>query len=136
MKSWQTQLISGAVGVFLLDQASKYLAMSLGMEVVINEGISFGWRPAGEWLFLALAFVLGGAVALSWRYWSRAPIATGFFLGGITANLTDRLVFGGVRDWLPIPLTGLYNNLADWGITIAVLLVLYELYRTQKNTAV
>ena len=110
--------------------------MTLGMAVVINTGVSFGWRPAGEWLFLALAFVLGAGVALSWRYWSRAPIATGFFLGGITANLTDRFVFGGVRDWLPIPLTGLYNNLADWGITIAVLLVLYELYRTQKKTAV
>ena len=48
MQRWQIQLISATVAVFLLDQTSKYLAMTLGMAVVINTGVSFGWRPAGE----------------------------------------------------------------------------------------
>lgn len=36
------------------------------------------------------------------------------------SNLLDRLVYGGVRDWLTVPVLGLKNNLADWAIVGAI----------------
>jgi lipoprotein signal peptidase len=34
--------------------------------------------------------------------------------------MLDRLINGGVRDWLVVPVLGLRNNLADWAIIIAI----------------
>jgi len=121
---WQWMVAIVALSVFFLDQFSKYVAQASGLPVVINTGISFGWRPAGEWLTIGLLVVASLFATTTYRYWRRAPLAAGLFLGGTCANIFDRLVFGGVRDWLPVPLLGLYNNVADWGIAIAVLLLM------------
>lgn len=61
-------------------------------------------------------------------------LATGLLLGGIWGNVFDRIFVGGVRDWLPVPgyelffgLT-LYNNLADWFLTLGCILWIYLLF--------
>ncbi|MBP7876213.1 signal peptidase II [Candidatus Woesebacteria bacterium] len=130
---WQWTVALSALFAFLLDQISKTVFISSQGRMLINEGVSFGWRPAGEWLPIGLVVLIFFVAAASFRYWSRAPLATGLFLGGVLANLTDRLIFGGVRDWLPIPLIGLYNNLADWAIAAATILLLYAVIRNEKK---
>ncbi len=130
---WQWTVALSALFSFFLDQISKKMVISSQGRVLINEGVSFGWRPAGEWLPLGLVVLVCFVAAASFRYWSRAPLATGLFLGGVFANLSDRLFYGGVRDWLPIPLIGLYNNLADWAIAGATILLLYAVIRNEKK---
>jgi lipoprotein signal peptidase len=61
-------------------------------------------------------------------------LSLGLILGGIWANVFDRVLLGGVRDWLPIPFTelllgvSLYNNLADWFLFIGCLIWIYLLF--------
>ncbi len=128
----QRTVSSLVVGVVLLDQFSKYVVATEGGIVVINQGISFGWRPAGEWLTIGLLAVVGLLLILAQRYWRRAPNTSGLFFGGVFSNLLDRFFFGGVRDWLPLPGLGLYNNLADWAIAMAVILLIYQALRTDS----
>lgn len=133
VKSWQKMVISVAGGVFFLDQFSKILAAAIDIPIYVNEGVSFGWRPAGEWLTMGLALFVGFLAVTTYRYWRRAPLITGLFLGGVLANLLDRVLYGGIRDWLLIPFVGLYNNLADWAIAMAVLLLVHGVMPTSSR---
>lgn len=121
---WQRVVLITTVSIFILDQGSKYLVTQHGSPIVINQGISFGWLGEGKWLTLGLVVLICLGIGGTYRYWQRAPLAVGLFLGGVMANMSDRFIFGGVRDWLPIPLLGLYNNLADWAILLAVFLLI------------
>lgn len=132
VKSWQKIVAAASVAVLIIDQISKFLITAMGWPIVLNAGISFGWRPAGEWLTISLLVLIGLVVALSYRYWSRAPYATGLFLGGIASNMADRIIFGGVRDWLPVPLISLTNNLADWAIALSVSILIYQSFISTK----
>jgi lipoprotein signal peptidase len=69
-----------------------------------------------------------------------SEVATGMLLGGIWGNVLDRIFVGGVRDWLPVPgyelffgLT-LYNNLADWFLTVGCILWIYLLFFKIKTS--
>ena len=126
--SWQVKVAVVSCVVFVLDQVSKFGAQLAGWPMVLNSGVSFGWRPAGEWLTLGLVVLVGVGVAVSWQQYHRAPIISGLFLGGVLANLTDRIFLGGVRDWLALPFTGLYNNVADWAIALAVIIALQRIF--------
>ncbi len=39
------------------------------------------------------------------------------------SNIVDRLVLGGVRDFLPLPFVDMKNNLADWFIVGSLLYI-------------
>ncbi len=106
----------------LLDQLSKYFFSRF---VSLNYGVAFGigWFESFGWL--GLLFIFGLVLALSSRSVNRYPVCFGLFYAGAVSNLVDRLIFGGVRDFLPLPF-GLTNNLADWaigmGLTYVVIL--------------
>lgn len=57
------------------------------------------------------------------------------FLGGALSNIADRLWLGGVRDWLVIPGTRLYNNLADYAIAVAVIWLILIFWREPRVSA-
>jgi lipoprotein signal peptidase len=113
--------------ILLLDQLSKYFAQSQGW-VIINPGISFGvgetWPTAVKGM--ALGMVILGMGWLTYlqlqrqqtRYFS---CGMSLFWSGVIGNLLDRIMVGGVRDWLPLPLTSLHNNVADYAIFIGSL---------------
>lgn len=67
-----------------------------------------------------------------WR--NMQGIFTGLFIGGAVSNIIDRIYFGGVRDWFPIPFVGLRNNLADWAIFLAVFLSVVQLASRKGKT--
>jgi len=46
-------------------------------------------------------------------------------LGGIL-NLGERLIFGTVNDYWPIPFTGIYNNINDYLIFIGGIMVVWK----------
>ena len=125
---WQIKLAVAVVVVLVADQVSKWAAEVVDWPMVLNSGVAFGWRPAGEWLTFGLVALVGVGAAASWQQYRRAPIISGLFLGGVLSNLTDRIFFGGVRDWLALPFTGLYNNIADWAIALAVIIALQRIF--------
>jgi len=118
------------VGVILIDQVSKWLASREGV-VSLNTGVSFGWfqNLPIPLLIAVLGLVLGGGVWLAKNHFKDQPLALGLLIGGGLSNLLDRLLLGGVRDWLAIPGTRLYNNLADYAIGLAVVLLLWYAWK-------
>lgn len=137
---WKKQNWWMFCGLVLLDQVSKAWA-SRQNTVVFNPGISFGIfaeLPS----FILTGVILGLAVAAGWwwyKNWSDFHLATTLFWSGAVSNLFDRVIWGAVRDWLPLPLPlqlASKNNLADWFITFGVVLLVYQLVRTSEQNKV
>lgn len=121
-------------GVLLLDQLSKYWAAGADL-VVLNTGISFGFLDGSLaiWvLFIALA-VVGGFYVVRAGLYQQFPVLYGMIAGGAVSNALDRLVLGGVQDWLPVPGFALRNNIADWVIVIGLCLTLVLEYTRGKK---
>jgi lipoprotein signal peptidase len=128
------QCVTIACGVLVIDQLTKFIANKFGL-VSINTGISFGFFSTEHpVLGFALLVVLGIlVVAVIQKNWQNHPISTGLFVGGALSNIADRIARGGVRDWLPLGFLPIHNNLADWAIGIAAILVIINLFRDEKK---
>jgi signal peptidase II len=145
---------SVAAAVFLVDQASKAVAIGLlggpdhptytltpflALVMSWNRGIAYTLlRSDGDFGRFALA---GLAVAASglmgyWLWRARglaSALAFGCLIGGALGNAADRLVHGAVADFLyfhtPVSLGPLSNyvfNFADAAIFVGVVLLVYE----------
>lgn len=145
---------SVAAAVFVVDQASKYLAIGLldgpgrptyaltpflALVMSWNRGIAYTMlRSDDDFGRFALA---GLAIAAScllayWLWRARTLVTTlafGSLIGGALGNASDRLVHGAVADFLyfhtPISLGPLSNyvfNFADAAIFVGVVLLVYD----------
>ncbi len=121
--------------VILVDQTTKLQAV----DVTSNPGIGLGL--AAEYVSQPMVVILTLVVLLLFffmarSWWQVSVIATGTFLGGAVSNMLDRIFFGGVRDWLTIPVMGIRNNLADWAIFLGLAWILRTLLKkeAQKET--
>jgi len=115
----------------IIDQVTKFVA-GLSNLVTLNSGISFGWLsiiPAGL-LTLILMVLLLSVWWVTRSDWATHPLAMGLFIGGSVSNLIDRAVLGGVRDWLPLPMITLHNNVADYAIGIGLLMLIIRHWQT------
>jgi signal peptidase II len=124
----------------------------------VNRGALFGFGNAGGGLFgkqvqvgpddanyfFAFISIAAGMAITVWSFWRRTPgerllcIALGLILAGTIGNLYDRLVFGGVRDFLYFHLIDWpVFNLADCCLVVGAFLLLSQAFLTQKaqNTA-
>ena len=147
--------------VFAADRATKYVVERYMPEDFrhmlvpnvawlvhsTNPGIAFGMFAGSNshWISLVL---IGAAIAvvflLGWLLVTGRAGATlsqaGLALigGGAAGNVFDRLVHGGVTDFLELH-AGRFEwpafNLADSAITIGAILVLWELLRGQPHAA-
>ena len=102
--------------ILIADQLAKRWAINHAIgqiNPVFALGLDF---PHTNWIHLfSLAIAIILTFGLSTPVWVRALIVA----GGIS-NLLDRLLYGGVYDWLSMPIIGGYNNLADWYIVMGV----------------
>ncbi|MBU6252070.1 MAG: signal peptidase II [Alphaproteobacteria bacterium] len=138
-----------AVLLFLADQLTKaiiigpvalkqlgqiYLLPILNLTWVENYGIALGMLQAGRDVERWLLVVATGAIAVFVANWIRRErsrgdsAALGLVLGGALGNITDRVRFGHVVDFIDVHIGGfrpfLVFNLADAAITIGVVMLL------------
>ncbi len=146
----------GAVGVFLADQASKWMITErivlhesitvipgfFRLTHVVNRGAAFGLLSESEWnvaiLILFSLVALAVVSTLLWRNSHRIS-TTGFglalILGGAVGNLWDRLLEGHVVDFLDFHLGGYHwpaFNVADGAIVMGALLLVMEILFAKK----
>ena len=154
---WRLLYLVAAVGIYLVDQASKAWAVRrlrlrdvtlisgiLDFSYAENPGIAFGQLQEGgafgRWFFVVLA----GAAALAVLfYFFRTPRnddrmlgACALLLAGIVGNLTDRVRLGFVIDFIQLH-AGQYHwptfNVADASISFGALLLAYDLIFASKQ---
>jgi signal peptidase II len=143
-----TALLAGtAVLLYVLDQVTKALIvanMEPGERIEVvgdfiwlwylqNTGASFSILPGAIWLFIPVTLVALGMVAyFHLQFRDRGPwihVILGAILAGALGNLTDRLRFGYVVDFISIGIGDLRwpaFNVADPSLVIGIgLLVVY-----------
>ena len=132
--------------VVALDQGTKALATSLvsrgdrievlpflHLENVRNQGVAFGIGGdisavfIGATIVLLLGFLVFLAVrgGSGWLVWLPAAL----LIGGALGNLADRVRAGAVTDFISLPAWPTFN-LADVAIVVGVLLLLFDVERS------
>src|SRR3989449_1297934 len=156
--AWRLGYLVAALGIYLMDQASKAWAVrrlrfadrtiisgALDLVYAENRGIAFGQLQEGgafgRWFFVMLA--TAAAIAVLY-YFFRTPRnddrilgACALLLAGILGNLTDRVRFGFVIDFILLH-AGQYHwptfNVADASISIGAMLLAYDLIFSSHKT--
>lgn len=138
---------AAAVIAFVLDQVTKLIAratIEVGERVDVfpglqfvrgrNEGIAFGLFPGRPGLVAVLTVIallaITAALARVARHSTPAAIGGGILIGGSIGNLVDRLVHGGVTDFIH-PVHWWTFNVADVAIGAGAALVALGLLRAQ-----
>jgi len=156
----RTRLAALAVVLLTLvvDQGSKYWVLNhtslpdgerisvlpvFDLVLTWNMGISYGLfqqqEALGRWLLIGLT-ALATVLLTVWLWRSRdrlmAGLALALIIGGALGNLIDRLVFGGVVDFLYLHYASFswyVFNLADCAIVAGVGTLLYESLRLRPQ---
>ena len=149
---WRAGYLVAAFGVFLIDQVTKAWAVRtlrvtdeltiirgfLDFVYTENRGIAFGQLQQlgsfGRWFLAGLAIASAFAVMF---YFLRTPRlddrvlgACALLLAGIVGNLTDRVRFGYVIDFILVHAHSYHwptFNVADASICLGALLLAYDL---------
>jgi signal peptidase II len=158
---WRAGYLLAAFGIYMTDQVTKAWAvhtLRLTNDLTIihnvlefvyseNPGIAFGQLQQtgsiGRWLFVGLAIAAAVAVL---TFFLRTPReddrllgACALLLAGIVGNLTDRLRFGYVIDFILVH-AGSYHwptfNVADASICLGALLLAVDLIFSSRTRAV
>jgi signal peptidase II len=124
------------------DQAAKALVRAtidrgdalhvfLGIKLVNvrNSGIAFGLASGGGVVLVIFAALALAALLIFFARHRGRPLVwlpTGLLIGGAAGNLIDRVAEGSVTDFIDLPLWPVFN-VADIGVTVGMLLLLYVL---------
>ena len=113
----------------------------------VNTGIAFGLLSDAASRAVSFALIASTIVVILLLVWllvtgragkveTQAGVA--LIAGGAAGNLLDRLIHGGVTDFIELR-AGSFRwpafNVADSAITIGALLVLYDLLRSDRHTS-
>jgi signal peptidase II len=136
---------SVAIAVFILDRitkslVAKYIPLNTSIDFsiislshVLNTGTAFGFFKNASWFFIVFASAVSVYLILKHKTFSGSlqPIL-GLILGGALGNLIDRLLYGGVVDFIDFHFWPAFN-VADSAVTVAVILLLYREYVPKKR---
>lgn len=131
--------------IYILDQASKYFIgryLTAGESVPVvqgvfhltlvnNTGAAFGMFRGYPYLFVVMAVVFAGVAVYFLKKKSSSlntleKVAISLLLGGTLGNLTDRLRFGFVVDFLDFRIWPVFN-VADSAITIGAAVLAFSI---------
>ena len=120
--------------VVAADQLSKFIARTY-FGYILNTGTFFGFFQGAN-LFLAFLTLFIVIVVLVFFCFSRNtcaryPLAFSLVLGGGIGNAIDRFSFGGVIDFISLPL--FHANLADLALTLGIILLIIASFKNEKS---
>ncbi|MEK7581262.1 MAG: signal peptidase II [Patescibacteria group bacterium] len=125
------QILAFAVPVLVADQVTKRVAIQY-FPVACNSGGPFGldFKPLVVSVLTLLLFgYLIGAESRKLRIFGYSLI-----IAGGVSNLLDRLIYGCVRDFISLTRVFPTFNLADFILTLGVLVVLYDALKSRTVT--
>ncbi|HEY7548670.1 MAG TPA: signal peptidase II [Hyphomicrobiaceae bacterium] len=127
------------------DRGRVHVTPFLDLVYLENKGISYGLIPLhsreGQWLFAGFAglAVVAMALWLARGIAGRLPaLCLGLIMGGAAGNAIDRLVLGGVADYIQLHAFGFYwyvFNFADVALVAGVCGLLYDSLSLSRNRA-
>ena len=124
--------IIGLVYLFVLiftDQLSKYLIRHFDGFYICNQGISFGIQlPVFLFYIFWIGIIFFLLFALYKKYYIQNTIYIILILAGALGNMTDRIVFGCVIDFIDLKIWSVFN-LADIFISIGVILLIIKTFK-------
>lgn len=133
MKDYRLQkLFVSLVATITIDQISKFVAH----DIILNTGVSFGLFPSSLLTIMLIGVLITIAFKFGRLFYASSPSVTGIFFGGSVSNIIDRLVYGGVRDFLPVPFFEIRNNLADWAIILALMWLFFRMQKSSDSNTV
>jgi len=125
LKKFSRVIYFFSLGFFFVfsDQVLKFLAINFNfLSVSFNQGISFGFLPSNWWLIVNLIII----IAIFFIILIKGTGLGGLLiLSGGLSNFVDRIWYGGVVDYIRIPLFPWVFNLADIEITLGILIIIY-----------
>lgn len=129
-----------AIAVVALDQISKYFCYGiygksiigniLWIDSTLNTGVAFSMFSGAQVVFLlisSLASIIMIYLLISKKFLKNKfeKNMVGLILGGTVGNLIDRIVYGGVRDFIYLKFINFaIFNVADMFICVGVFLLL------------
>jgi signal peptidase II len=145
-----------SAGVVVLDQVSKHLVREVlangspirltpffDLVLILNPGAAFSFlSSAAGWqreLFIGIALGASALIIYLLRKHSRDRVfclGLGLILGGALGNVIDRLLLGGVVDFLYFHLGEYYwpaFNIADSAITCGAGLLIWDSFRRSRT---
>ncbi|MFT4310729.1 MAG: signal peptidase II [Candidatus Woesearchaeota archaeon] len=141
-KSYIVMLIV-ALLLFVLDRSIKhlvYIYLEQPIQLlpyvyithIYNTGIAFGIGQSGNMFFFGLSiFIMLFLLYVAYTQPSRYHIGFACILGGALGNTIDRIIYGGVLDYVHIWMFPIFN-VADVCITLGAVYILYVSY-TKKE---
>ena len=125
-KSRNFRVLLFLMGLGLLFGFNELLIANFGVAVE-NTGVSFGLNIGGIFINIVILAVLG-----RWVIRKGEDLWLGLVWIGGGLNLIERIRFGFVRDYWPLPF-GLYNNLADWLIALGFGMFIINLWMKRSK---
>jgi len=122
------KLVAIVLLIVFLDQISKVFAQRQFL-TFCNKGIAFGVGLPDPFGILLSVAILSFIFYLMTREKKALPaFSMALIFGGGVSNLTDRFVYGCVRDFIDLKIWPSFN-LADAAITFGVLLLIFSLFK-------
>ena len=142
LDQWTKQMVLRYISP---DEPRILMADFFSLVNVTNTGAAFGSFRGNNTFFIAISFV-ALVIVLGLLLRARTPdrwrdLSLALLLAGILGNLTDRLLYGRVIDFLLFDLHVPYAhpwpafNVADSCISVAVVLFIIHSFRKQKSDA-
>lgn len=107
----------------------------LGLPAVWNQGVAFSSFGDRSTLAVGVGFV-ALSVLSAMVYGKSAYTRSGIIMlwGGALGNLIDRLLYGSVMDYIPVPFWpgGLYVNVADLAIMLGCIYLIQGFYGAKE----
>ncbi len=148
------------IATFVLDQAVKWWLLAVyrlaekgrvtvtaffDLVFVKNPGISYSLFEQDRFMGQILLAVFGVAAAMAlWVWLARGvtsrlmAVSLGLIMGGALGNALDRVLIGGVADFISLHAYGFYwyvFNIADAAIVAGVIGLLYDSLLASRNDA-
>jgi signal peptidase II len=155
---WKLAYLAIAGGVYMVDQVTKAWAARslrfdgsrtlidgfLNLAYATNTGVAFSMLDeggdTGRWGLSAVAFIAG--VLVLYFFWrtprtdDRVLGALALLLAGIAGNVTDRLRFGYVIDFIDVQFGEWHYptfNVADMAICVGAGLLVLDMFLSKRN---